>query len=172
MPIGYHLCQNNDNAVLDVICAYSSFCKCFHLFLLKLFVFFVICIYIYILYNISYLGYGDLSTHSIAIPRGAKAKCGIAMLSVDTFPIRWNKQEVTNLSPCLKNVCHILKRFDSFEIQAIVMLFICLNNCINIMLSGCIAAARKMDSGRDRHCDIINDVPFSFYLTLIASNVR
>ena len=40
------------------------------------------------------------------------------------------------------------------------------------MLFGRIAPAGKVDGGRDRHCDVIDNVPFYLYLTLVTSNVR
>ena len=40
------------------------------------------------------------------------------------------------------------------------------------MLLDRIAAAREVDGGRDRHCDVISDVPFSLYFMLMTSNVR
>ena len=47
-----------------------------------------------------------------------------------------------------------------------------LNHCINTVLLSRIRAARKADGGWDCHCDVINDVPFLLYLTLMTSNVR
>ena len=43
--------------------------------------------------------------------------------------------------------------------------------CINTVLLGRTVAVRKADGGRNRHCDVINDVPLSLYLTLMTSNV-
>ena len=40
------------------------------------------------------------------------------------------------------------------------------------VLLGSIAAARKVDVGHDRYCDVINGVPFSLYLMLIMSNLQ
>ena len=47
-----------------------------------------------------------------------------------------------------------------------------LNHHMNIVLFGGIAAARKVDGGRNCHCDVINNIPFSLYLTLMMSIVR
>ena len=47
-----------------------------------------------------------------------------------------------------------------------------LNHRINTVLLDRIEAVRKEDDSLDRHCDVINDVPFSLYYTLMMSNVR
>ena len=47
-----------------------------------------------------------------------------------------------------------------------------LNHRINTVLLGRTVAVRKADGGRNRHCDVINDVPLSLYLTLMTSKVR
>ena len=44
--------------------------------------------------------------------------------------------------------------------------------CKKQCLIGRTVAVRKADGGRNRHCDVINDVPLSLYLTLMTSNVR
>ena len=40
------------------------------------------------------------------------------------------------------------------------------------MFLGRIAAAREVGGSRDRHCDVIADVPFPLYFTLMTSNLR
>ena len=84
------------------------------------------------------------------------------MLRVDKFPYPQKQTKGSEFIPCLKDVCHILKR----------VFLSCLNHRINSVLLGRIAAAMKVDGSRDRHCDAINDVPFSIYLTLTTSNVK
>ena len=100
----------------------------------------------------------------------SKAKRGIVMLSVDQFPYRGSKQGVTNLSHAqwmyvqFWNVSAVLKISDTF--------YLAQNHRINTALLARIAAARKVDGGRDRHCGVIADVPFSLYFTLMTSNVK
>ena len=99
-----------------------------------------------------------------------KAKRGIAMLSVDQFLYPGKQTRVMNLS-------HAQTMFVKFwnvstALKSQIPLLSGLNHCINTVLLDPIAAARKADGGRDRHCDIISGVPFSSYFTLMTSNVR
>ena len=50
-----------------------------------------------------------------------KAKCGIAMLSVDKFPYPQKQTKGNEFIPCSNNICDILKRFRSFKIPAITL---------------------------------------------------
>ena len=52
-----------------------------------------------------------------------KAKRGIAMISVDKFPYPWKQTRGNEFIPCSSNICDILKRFHSFKIQAITLLW-------------------------------------------------
>ena len=99
-----------------------------------------------------------------------KAKRGIAMLSVDKFPYPRKQTRGNEFIPCSNNICDILKRFHSFKIPAITLLWP--KSPYKQVLLGRTVAVRKADGGRNRHCDVINDVPLSLYLTLMTSNVR
>ena len=77
----------------------------------------------------------------------------------------------------LTNLSHGQSIFFTFLIFSATLksqlpLLYVLNNLINTMLFGRIATAWKADGDCDRHCDVINDVPFLLYLTLMTSNVR
>ena len=77
----------------------------------------------------------------------------------------------------LTNLSHGQSIFFTFLIFSATLksqlpLLYVLNNLINTMLLGRIATAWKADGDCDRHCDVINDVPFLLYLTLMTSNVR
>ena len=52
-----------------------------------------------------------------------KAKRVIAMLSVDKFPYPRKQTRGNEFIPCLNNICDILKRFRSFKIQAITLIW-------------------------------------------------
>ena len=52
-----------------------------------------------------------------------KAKRGIAMLSVDKFPYPRKQTRGNEFIPCSNNICDILKRFHSFKIPAITLLW-------------------------------------------------
>ena len=52
-----------------------------------------------------------------------KAKRGIAMLSVDKFPYPRKQTRGNEFIPCSNNICDILKRFRSFEIPAITLIW-------------------------------------------------
>ena len=103
-----------------------------------------------------------------------KAKRGIAMLSVDKFPCPRKQTKGDEFIPCSKDVCHILKRFHSFKTPAIH----CILPKSSYKLSVGRAHRSSKKSGRrpwsprDSHCDVINDVPFSLYLTMMTSNVK
>ena len=51
------------------------------------------------------------------------AKCGIAMLSVDKFPYPRKQTRGNEFIPCSNNICDILKRFRSFKIPAITLIW-------------------------------------------------
>ena len=52
-----------------------------------------------------------------------KAKRGIAMLSVDKFPYPRKQTRGNEFIPCSNNICNILKRFRSFKIPAITLIW-------------------------------------------------
>ena len=52
-----------------------------------------------------------------------KAKRGIAMLSVDKFPYPRKLTRGNEFIPCSNNICDILKRFRSFKIPAITLIW-------------------------------------------------
>ena len=98
-------------------------------------------------------GYGNLSTRGIAISRAAEGQawyCDAKQTNGSEF------------IPCSNDVCLILKCFRSFKTSAIA--FIWPKSCK-------LSVTRSHRSHRDCHCDVIIDVPFSLYLTLMASNV-
>ena len=92
------------------------------------------------------------------------------MLSVDKFQYPRKQTRSNEYITCLNDVCHIVKRFRSIKILAI--LFIWPQSSYKHSGTRSHRMARKLDDGRYRHCDVINDVPFSFYLMLITSNVK
>ena len=53
----------------------------------------------------------------------SKAKRGIAMLSVDKFPYPRKQTRGNEFIPCSNNICDILKRFHSFKIPAITLIW-------------------------------------------------
>ena len=99
-----------------------------------------------------------------------KAQHGIAMVSVDKFLYPRNQTRCNKFIPCSYDVCQIMKHFCSFKSQ--IPLVSGLNHRINTVLLGRIAAARKMDGGLHRYCDVINNAPLSLYFTLMTSNMR
>ena len=52
-----------------------------------------------------------------------KAKRGITMLSVDKFPYPRKQTRGNEFIPCLNNICDTLKRFRSFKIPAITLIW-------------------------------------------------
>ena len=52
-----------------------------------------------------------------------KAKRGIAMLSVDKFPYPRKQTRGNEFIPCSNNICDILKRFRSFKIPAVTLIW-------------------------------------------------
>ena len=52
-----------------------------------------------------------------------KTKRGIAMLSVDKFPYLRKQTRGNEFIPCPNNICDILKRFRSFKILAITLIW-------------------------------------------------
>ena len=52
-----------------------------------------------------------------------KAKRGIAMLSVDKFPYPQKQTGGNEFIPCSNNICDILKRFRSFKIPTITLIW-------------------------------------------------
>ena len=86
----------------------------------------------------------------------------IAMLSMDKFPYPRKQTRGNEFIPCSKYIWYNLKRFRNFEIPA-MPLKAGVHHCINTVLLGRIAAARKVGSGRDRDSDVISDV-LSLYI--------
>ena len=99
-----------------------------------------------------------------------KAKRGMAMLSVDKFPYPRKQTMGNEFIPCSSNICDILKRFRSFKIPVITLIWPKSSYKHNVTRS--YRSGKKADGGRNRHCDVINDIPLSLYLTLMTSNVR
>ena len=100
-----------------------------------------------------------------------KAKRGIAMLSVDKFPYPRKQTRGNEFIPCSNNICDILKRFHSLKFPAITLIWPKSpyeHSVTRSYRSGKESGLR----GRNRHCDVINDVPLSLYLTPMTSNVR
>ena len=78
--------------------------------------------------TISYLLFADADTG--IYPHAAsqyharpKAKRGTAMLSVDKFPYPRKQTRGDEFIPCSNNICDILKRFRSFKIPAITLIW-------------------------------------------------
>ena len=126
--------------------------------------------------NISYPLFADADTGiyphaALQYHARPKAKRGIAMLSVDKFPYPWKQTRGNEFIPCSNNICDILKRFRSFKIPAITLIWpksLYKHTVTRSYRSGKESGRR----GRNRHCDVINDVPLSLYLTLMTSNMR
>ena len=83
---------------------------------------------LYYLYIISYPLFADADTG--IYPHAAsqyharpKAKRGIAMLSVDKFPYPPKQKRGNEFIPCSNSICDILKRFRSFKIPAITLIW-------------------------------------------------
>ena len=79
-------------------------------------------------YIISYPLFADADTgiypHAASQYRARpKAKRGIAMLSVDKFPYPRKQTRGNEFIPCSNNICDILKRFRSFKIPAITLIW-------------------------------------------------
>ena len=83
--------------------------------------------------------------------------------------IHTDKAVVANLSHD-QTVCHTLKRFHNFKGPAMHSMQ-SLSSCYSsALLSYC--SVKEMAGGRDRHSDVINDVSFFWYLTLMTSNMK
>ena len=91
-----------------------------------------VCVHIYIYtYIYTYISYPLFADADTGIyPHAAsqyharpKAKCGIAMLSVDKFPYPRKQTRGNEFIPCSNNICDILKRFRSFKIPAITLIW-------------------------------------------------
>ena len=64
--------------------------------------------------------YPDAASQYHARP---KAKRGIAMLSVAKFPYQRKQTRGNEFIPCSNNICDILKRFRSFKIPAVTLIW-------------------------------------------------
>ena len=84
--------------------------------------------------------------------------------------IHGSKQMVTKLSHA--ETMFVTSSNVSAALKPQLSLLSCFNHRINTVLLGRIAASGKVDGGRDRHCDVINDALFSLYLILMTSNVK
>ena len=86
------------------------------------------------------------------------------------YPIYRSKQGVSNLSHAQKLFITFLDVSASskgpLSPQSV------LNYRINTVSLCRIATRMEVGDGHDRHCDVISDVPFSLYLTLMTSNAR
>ena len=79
-------------------------------------------------YIISYPLFADADTRiyphaALQYHAGPKAKRGIAMLSVDKFPYPRKQTRGNEFILCSNNICDILKRFRSFKIPAITLIW-------------------------------------------------
>ena len=112
------------------------------------------------------------SSDVISYPLFADVDTGIyhMQLSVDKFPYPHQQTRGNKFIPCSSNICHILKCFCSFKIPTIPSIWPKSPYKHSVTRSYC--RVRKADDGRNRNCDVINDVPLSLYLTLMTSNVR
>ena len=86
------------------------------------------CFFVILLNIISYPLFADADTG--IYPHAAsqyhtrpKAKRGIVMLSVDKFPYPRKQTRGNEFIPCSNNTCYILKRFRSFKIPAITLIW-------------------------------------------------
>ena len=86
------------------------------------------CFFVILLNIISYPLFAD--TYTGLYPHAAsqyhtrpKAKRGIVMLSVDKFPYPRKQTRGNEFIPCSNNTCYILKRFRSFKIPAITLIW-------------------------------------------------
>ena len=126
-------------------------------------------------YNFSYSLFADADTGiyphaALQYHARPKAKRGIAMLSVDKFPYPRKQTRGNEFIPCSNNVCDILS-FHSFKIPAFTLIWPkspYKHSVTRSYRSGKESGLR----GRNRHCDVINGVTLSLYLTLMTSNVR
>ena len=82
-----------------------------------------------------------------------KAKRGIAMLSVDKFPYPPKQTRGNEFIPCSNNICHILKRFRSFKIPAIPLIWhkLPLKYCVTRSYRSGKESGRRSESPLWRH---------------------
>ena len=109
--------------------------------------------------------YPHLASQYQAWPSAAR---GIAMLRVDKFPYPRKQTRGNEFIPCSNSICDILKRFRSFKIPAITVIWLKSPHKHSVTRS----YRSGKESGRRSESDVINDVPLSLYLTLMTSNVR
>ena len=73
--------------------------------------------------TITYPLFADADTGIYPHAASPKAKRGIAMLSVDKFAYPRKQTRGKEFIPCSNNICDILKRFRSFKITAITLIW-------------------------------------------------
>ena len=124
------------------------------------------------IYIISYPLFADADTGiyphaALQYHSRPKAKRGIAMLSVDKFPYPRKQTRGNEFIPYSNNICDILKRFRSFKIPAITLIWpkSAYKHSVTRSYRSGKESGRRC---RNRHCDVINDVPLSLYLTLMT----
>ena len=93
-----------------IVCVQANTCTCMHT------------------HTISYPLFADadmgIYPHAASLYHARpKAKRGIAMLSVDKFPYPRKQTRGNEFIPCSNNICDILKRFRSFKIPAITLIW-------------------------------------------------
>ena len=99
-----------------------------------------------------------------------KAKRGIAMLSVDKFPYPRKQTRGNEFIPCSNKICDILKRFHSFKISAITLIWpkSSYKHSVTRSYRSGEESGRRSESPLWRH----QWRSFVLYLTLMTSNVR
>ena len=134
-----------------------------------------VCILCTLWYIISYPLFADADTG--IYPHAAsqyharpKAKRGIAMLNVDKFPYPRQQTRGNEFIPCSNNICDILKRFHSFKIPVIPLIWS--KSPYKHSVTRPCRSGKESGRWSESHCDVINDVPLFLYLTLMTSNVR
>ena len=100
----------------------AHYCSCDHL------TFYILTRWGPVIYIISYPLFADADTGiyphaALQYHARPKAKRGIAMLSVDKFPYPRKQTRGNEFIPCSNNICDILKRFRSFKIPAITLIW-------------------------------------------------
>ena len=91
------------------------------------------------------------------------AKCDIAMLSVDKIPY---PRKQASCNEFIHEQTMFVKFWNvSAALNSQTPFLSGLNHRINTVLLDRIVAVRKAGGGRDRHCDVINDVPFPYVYT-------
>ena len=90
------------------------------------------------------------------------------MVSVDKFSYSRKQTKGSEFIPCSNDVYPKHKSLKAV-FKAQVSHKFDLNHCT---MRRRIAAPQEVANGRNRHCDVVSDVPLCLYLTLMASNGR